>query len=115
MRKLLLAVAVVVPLAVTARPSPAGIATRATQTTAQNWCDANAGRPVFGAVLCAAVAEGVQVYIRGLPFEIVTIGADFVTLRPELSGERRRLLTIPYTAIRRLERTGRPRELILDQ
>jgi hypothetical protein len=115
MRKLLLAVAVIVPLAVTARPSPAGLASAPSQSSSQSWCDANAGRPIFGAVLCAAVAEGVQVYIRGLPFEIVTIGADFVTLRPELSGERRRLLTIPYTAIRRLERTGRPRELILYQ
>jgi hypothetical protein len=115
MRKLLLAVATLVPLGVAVHPSPAGIASAATQGTAQSWCAENAGRPIFGAVLCAAVAEGVQVYIRGLPFEIVTIGADFVTLRPELSGERRRLLTIPYTAIRRLERTGRPRELILDQ
>jgi hypothetical protein len=121
MRKVILAVAVLLPLAIAARPSRAGVATAGSQSLSrsqsqsQSWCDANAGRPVFGAVLCAAVSEGLRVYIRGLPFEVVTIGADFVTLRPELSGERRRLLTIPFTAIRRLERPGRPGELILDQ
>jgi hypothetical protein len=115
MRKLILAVAVLVPLAVATRPSSGGTASAASQTPSQSWCDANVGRPIFGAVLCAAVAEEVQLYVRGLPFEIVAVGADFVTLRPELSGERRRLLTIPFTAIRRLERTGRPREMILDQ
>lgn len=117
MRKVILAVAVLLPIAIAARPSRAGVATAGSQSPSQSqsWCDANAGRPVFGAVLCAAVSEGLRVYIRGLPFEIVTIGADFVTLRPQLSGERRRLLTIPFTAIRRLERPGRPGELILDQ
>jgi hypothetical protein len=119
MRKVILAVAVLLPLAIAARPSRAGVATAGSlslsQRQSQSWCDANAGRPVFGAVLCAAVSEGLRIYIRGLPFEVVTIGADFVTLRPELSGERRRLLTIPFTAIRRLERPGRSGELILDQ
>ncbi len=113
MRKSLLAIVALFAVALAAHPSPARAKPFVTQS--QTWCDANAGRHILGAVLCAAVADGARIYIRGLPFEVVAIGADFVTLRPELSGERRRLLTIPFTAIRRLERTGRPRELILDQ
>ncbi|MFN2565503.1 MAG: hypothetical protein ABR499_10915 [Gemmatimonadaceae bacterium] len=120
MRKWLVVVAALCTLAIAARPDPArataGAASGKTLSSqGQSWCDANAGTPVLGAVLCAAVADGARLYIRGLPFEVVAIGSDYVTVRPELAGERRRLLTIPYTAIRRLERTGRPRELILDQ
>lgn len=113
MRKWLVAAAALGAAAVvTARPFHARAIAR--QQPGQAWCEANAGRPLFGNVLCAALADGDRVYIRGLPFEIVAVGADYVMLRPELSGERRRLLTIPFTAIRRLERPGRPRELILD-
>jgi hypothetical protein len=114
MRKWLVAAAALGAAAVVATRPFAARATAAAQPT-QSWCDANARRPLFGAILCAALADGDRVYIRGLPFEIVTVGADYVTLRPELSGERRRLLAIPFTAIRRLERPGRPRELILDE
>jgi hypothetical protein len=113
MRNWLPVVISLVALALAARPYAASAGAPGSQTA--SWCEANAGRPVLGAVLCAAVADDARIYIRGLPFEVVAIGADYVTVRPELSGERRRLLTIPFTAIRRLERTGRPRELILDQ
>lgn len=114
-----IAAAFLCALALAARPVPAvptvpRSPAASSQTQGRTWCDANAGRPVFGAVLCEAVADEVRIYIRGLPFEVVAIGSDYLTVRPELSGERRRLLTIPYTAIRRLERTGRSRELILD-
>jgi hypothetical protein len=105
--------AFIVAVAVAARPLPVR-ASAAGQPT-QSWCAANAAQPLFGAILCGALADGDRVYVRGLPFEIVGVGADYVLLRPELSGERRRLLAIPFTAIRRLERPGRPRELILDQ
>jgi hypothetical protein len=113
MRKRLLAIVALCAVVLAAHPLSERAATASAQ--GQTWCEVNAGRPVLGAVLCAAVADGARIYIRGLPFEVVAIGADYVTLHPELSGERRRLLTIPYTAIRRLKRSGRPRELILDQ
>jgi len=114
MRKSLVAVATLGAAAVVVAVSPFPARATMARQPAQSWCDANAGRPFFGAILCAALADGDRVYVRGLPFEIVTVGADYVMLRPELSGERRRVLAIPFTAIRRLERPGRPRELILD-
>jgi hypothetical protein len=115
MHKRLITIAFGVSAALAGLPAYVRSVTPVAEPQPRTWCEANAGRPVFGAVLCEAVGDGTRIYVRGFPFEVVAIGADYITLRPELSGERRRLLTIPFTAIRRLERTGRPREVILDQ